>query len=459
MLISSASFEGIESFDWFQELPNISDYDIIILDIPRIFTFWSLAGRLEHLGGNEYSLPEIDETAEKIKSNLLLVKRKLVEILEFDRGVYALYSPDIRIGSKIDRSLFTSEVITTQPPFEGWSRSKWYLSEFISTNLWCPISIKTVVEGGRKILTKDNSYEEYFKDFKGCQYYFISDSLKFGELEKYYSRNWKVDIKQNPIATNNVGKPIALELIPLFHKWLPEWEYDMPAWESSPKKIGGPLVLLPVDNLYNTRSLIEVLLRRIEVFEKRAPTIWANNIKFPEEEAIEERIATDRQTLAEFQKYKSALLCETGLPLQEFVKSALNKLGATVEPSPVSDEFTIRINGKEALIEVKAVDNKSISKRHLQQLTQDMVKYRIKTGQNIKGILVGNPWRLHPVEQRGAPEKPMFTDYVVSTAPQQDIGLISTTELLRAFYRVLVEPGYKGEVLNKIITGKGVITF
>lgn len=472
MLISSHSFKGVDSVDWSQELPNISDYDIIILDTPGIVNFWSSAGKLKRLGRNAYALPKIDKTAKKIKANLQIIRENLLEMLEFNVTVYALYSPDISIGTKFDSSICVSESYPRELPFEGYRRPKWYLNDFINTNAWCPISIETVTENGKAIIKKDKSYEEYFKNFKGWQYYFVSDSLNIGELESKYESRWKVKVELSPIATNKINKPIAIELIPLFHKWARIWVEKERGWESIPEKMGARLVLLPVDNQYDTRPLIEVLLERIKVFEKTPPPAWLGAIKIPGEASLENELATEKRnleamksdvkqsedSLSELRKYKE-LLYETGYILQERVKSTLDKLGAKIEPSPVSDEFIIEIGGKKALIEVKGVDNKSVSKSDLSQLNQDMTQYRITNNQGIKGILVGNSWRLHPLEQRDMPDKPLFTDYVAKVAPNQDIGLISTPQLFKAFCKTLEEPKYKKDVLNKIINNKGVITF
>jgi len=471
LLVSSHSFEGVESFDWFQELPNIGDYGLVILDTPRIFTFWSLAGRLEHLGGNEYSLPEIDETAKKIKANLLLVKKKLIEMLEFDVTVYALYSPDIRIGTKFDSSLLASGPHSSQPPYGVYPRPKWYLSEFINTNDWCPISIRTVEEEGKTILIKDKSYEEYFKNFKRWQYYFVPDSLAIDALENYYESRWKVTVEPDPIGTNKLDKPIALALFPLFHNWERGWEGELSSWSYVPEKMGGPLVLLPVDDPYNTRSLIEVLLRRIKGFEKTPPPAWLSAIEILGEASLKNEIATENQKLKAIEskigrledlltklQESKGLLYETGLALQELVKSTLEKLGAETKPSVVTDEFIINIGGKEALIEVKGV-TKSISKADVAQLITDLGEHLKATTEEIKGILIGTAWRLLPLEQRDTHDKPIFPNNVIRIARNHNIGLISATELFRAFCRTLEEPEYKKEVLNRIITGKGVVTF
>lgn len=368
--------------------------------------------------------------------------KKLVEILEFNVTVYALYTTDIKRVTE-----------------DGTCA--------IHADAWCPIEIPTVDEKGKTILVKDKAYEEYFKDFKGWQYHFDIDSLRIGAFEVAYGSKWKVNVELNVIATNKVNKPIAIEFIPLFHGWKTDTHR---AWEEMPTKIGGRLVLLPVIDAFHTEPHIEVLLRRIKGFEETPPPKWVSSIEIPGEVPLKNEIAVEKQSLeaveskvkgledslTELEKYKG-LLYETGLTLQELVKSTLEKLGAEIKPSIVTDEFIIGIGGKEALIEVKGL-TRSISKDDIGQLIVDKGEHLKATGEDIKGILIGNAWRLLPLEQRDTRDTLIFPVDIAKIARNQDIGLISTTELFNAFCKTLEEPQYKKKVLNKIIAGKGVIT-
>jgi len=474
LLISSHSFEGVDSFDWSQELPNVADYNIIILDTPRILTFWSLGGKLKDYAENQYSISKINQIDEKVKSNLRLIKQKLVEVLEFDVTVYALHIPNIIIGTKARVLPFPdtgSGIVGGSIDHFGSKklhRSKWLLESFVNTDEWCPISILTVAEKGKTIVVRDKAYEEYFKDFKGWQYYFDIDSLNIGAFKDTYGSEWNVRFKLNVIATNKVNKLIAIEFIPEFYEWLDDYHH---IGANMPTKTGGKLVLLPVIDIYHTEPLVEILLRQIKGFEKTPPPRWVGSIEIPGEvplkneivvekqnlEAVESKVKGLEDSLTELEKYKG-LLYETGLPLQELVKSTLQKLGAEIKPSIVTDEFIISIGGKEALIEVKGL-TRSISKDDIGQLIVDRGEHLKATGDNIKGILIGNAWRLLPLEQRDTHDKPIFPVDIAKIARNQDIGLIATTELFNAFCKILEEPQCKKAVLNKIIAGKGVITF
>jgi hypothetical protein len=461
LLISSHSFEGVDSFDWFEELPNISDYDVVILDTPSIFTSLHSRGRLQSLGENTWGISEPSETDSKIRSNLHLVNRKLVEILEFDRTVYALYMPNITIHHIL-------EAIPASPGLRGKTptEARTWTEGFINTNDWCPISIPVVVEKGKTIIVRNSQYESYFKDFPGWQYYFDTARMTFGQLEHAYGARYKVTHGLDILAVNKVNKPIAVKFTPHLHMWA---DARQSPWHQVFES-GGDLVLLPVVDTRNTEPHIEVLLQKIKVITETPPPSWIGTVEIPGEALLKDAVVTATEALRaaesmakeaegrlEERRNQKRLLYETGLPLQELVRSTLEALGANTEPSAVTDEFIVEVNGKEALIEVKG-NTKSITKDDVAQLVTDLMQHLKTTKQEIDGILIGNAWRLLPLQERGVKDKRIFSRDAITVATNHNIGLISTTELFRAFCKTLEEPQYKKEVMNRIITGKGVIT-
>ena len=455
LIIGSYSAEGIASFDWWQELPNISDYDVLFLDTTKILLYWSYAGRVKHLGGNGYELLNVYESDEKVRSNIDLVKQKLLEMLEFDIAIYALYSPDIIVNVRKEIPSVNSAEIHT------------VYDTFVNTNDWCPISIDIVRERGKTIDIKDDSYNQYFTYFRGWEFYFIPESLDMNEFETHYYGRLKTDFTMRVVATNKVNKPLAIEFTPLFYSL----RKDGWGWDPNTRRAGGTLTLLPVFDEYHTESLIDTLLRRSRVVEETPLPKWVSTIEIPGEaslkseladekkklESVEARIKGFQDSLSELQKYKG-LLYQTGFTLQEQVKSTLEKVGANVEPSIVTDEFIIGVNGKEALIEVKG-NVKSVTKDDVAQLVTDSMEHLKTTGQEIKGVLIGNGWRLEPPEQRDTRGKPIFSREAIRIAENHNIGLISTTELFKAYCNTLKQPQHKTEILGKIISGKGVIKF
>lgn len=442
LIIGSYSAEGADSFSWWQELPNLSDYDTIILDTSKITRFWLASGRLGDWMWGGYSVSNINDQDRQIMLNLSSINNKLLEMLEFEVTIYALYEPSINIA--YDRRTH------------------------FRTDDWCPISIDTFVEKGKTIEVVDESYEEYFGDFKDWEYYFVADSLNVRELTSYYEPKYAIRTLIYPIATNKVKKPLAIELTTYFFEWKDKKHTNI---EVTRRKTGGNLILLPIRKTYDTSPLIEILLQRGKEFEETPIPTWLNKIDVPGEVSIRDNLATEEQrletlegkirklqaSLMELRKYKR-LLYSTGQELQDICKSTLEEIGANTKPSDVTDEFMIEINGQEALIEVKG-NTKSITKDDLSQLIADLAQQiRVSESPNIiRGILVGNAWRELPLDERST--KDIFTRHVVKYAEAQNIGLLSTIELFNAYCGFLEEPEKGPKILDKIINSKGIIKF
>jgi hypothetical protein len=460
LVIGTYIHEGVDSFAWWQTLPNLSDYSTVILDTTKIFHFWYMAGRIKTDKPGKYILTNINKQDEMIESNMNIVKQKLIEMLEFDFTIYVLFSPGIEIVREVEW--------TRNFPTHSVERK---LEGFVGTNDWCPISLRIVTESGKKINLQDESYQDYFKTFKEWKYYFVPESLSIDRLESHYHSKWKVVPRLGAIATNNLNKPVAIEFTTYFHKWAHDSEEEG-GYYSAPSKYGGSLAFLPTPDEYHTESCIELLLKRGrgKEFEEIPPPPWISSIEIPGEASLKAEIGTRKQRLEKFtskigelegllrelQKFKE-LLYGTGLPLQELVRETLGNLGAKIEPSVVTDEFIINVSGRRALVEVKG-NTKSISKKDLAQLITDLGEHLKATEEEVDGILIGNAWRLLPLEQRGTGDKSVFPDNVIKIAKNHNIGLVSTTELFKAYCQVLENAQAAKNVIGKLISGKGVIS-
>ncbi len=455
LIIGTYFDDAVDSYSWSSELPNLSDYETIILDPTRIIYNWLHLGRLKPISRNSYIISDRNEQDDKIVSNIRLVKKKLIEMLYFKVDVYAFYSPTLRVDYVAEIGNYAS------------SPGRREAVELFKSNDWCPISLETYSEKGKIIHIKDDSLKQYLKDFKGWEYYFVSDSLKFDDLEQYYPESGKVRGNLQEIATNNVDKPIAVKFYPSFHAWSAKEK----RWQGGAHTIGGNLFLLPIIDPHNTKPHIESLLGKIGLYEETPPPAWVNSIEMPDETSLKQDLETTKQklgvlesekekkenSLAKLREYKR-LLFETGEPLQNLVQKTFKELGAVIEPSPVSDEFIIIINGRKVLVEVKG-NTKSIAKGDLGQLITDMGEYLKVVGEDIDGILVGNAWRLEPLEKRNTHDKPIFSQAVEKIAENRNIGLLSTTEWFKAYCAVLEDPTRKDSILNRIVDSNGVIKF
>jgi hypothetical protein len=459
LIIGTYSVQGVDSFDWFQDLPYLPDYDTVVLDATRIFNFWSLSGRLKSLRSNEYLLSDISDIDRKVRSNLEIVKNKLLEMLEFEKSIYVLYTQPVVINAEFERKIYAGHGS----------------SEFLKTNEWCPVSIDTVVEKGNVINVKDESYKEYFKIFRAWEYYFVVATLNATELEINYEDEWKVVTKWAPIATNSANKPIAICIVPFFYEWDKE-ELSRPSdrrgYHEKPKKMGGRLILLPAADKYHTEQSMEAILAMGRRFEETPPPAWTTGIEVPGEAGIRTAITAQKESvrceqtrlkeledlLAKVERYKRLLYAD-GLELQDICKLTLDSLGVTTK-SPLVSDFMIEIGSEEALVEVKG-STKNIDKDDVAQLITDfgqLIK-TIKETKTIKRLLIGNAWRLEPLEKRGTKDKPLFTKDVIKIAESQNIGLLPTTELFKVYCVFLEKPTCRDSILSKLITGTGIIRF
>ena len=463
-LVIGESYAGLvpESVPWHSDnLPNLSDYETIILDTFGITD--CLLPMAEPLD-NGYLIAEPNRLAQRVVSNCLRIQEKLVEVLGFPDSpvnVYALYHPRISID-------FTFEAgSATLVDVPGWTRKNNRFTKIhFATDSWCPIRVGVVRDKGKTICIVDQSYKQYFGHFHGWENCFAPDDLDTEVLDGLCNHRWKITVLPEPIATNKTNRPIALELHLFLHRYYSDEEHGR-SWEKMPFTNGGTLALLPVAEKNQREGLIQLLLAR----GKGAipPPYWVNDIELPGEAQLKTEIASQQEmlekvktqlselesSLVEIQKYK-ALLYETGLSLEEICKLTLAKLGAKVKPSIVTDEFIIEACGKEALVEVKG-NEKSISKRDLSQLITDVGEHMTATEEEIHGILIGNAWRLLPVGERGMNDKPIFPDNVTSIATNHSIGLVSTIELFQAYCKGLEQPQCKPGILDRIINSKGVV--
>ena len=127
---------------------------------------------------------------------------------------------------------------------------------------------------------------------------------------------------------------------------------------------------------------------------------------------IKKQIQTIEEKKRELESYKE-LLYTDGKELENIFRKCLNDLGAVVEPAKYSEEeYCLKYNSLELPVEAKGV-TKSISLTHLRQLIDYMLKYEDETGKKSKGVLLGNPWKNLPIEQRNTSEKPNFPSNVI----------------------------------------------
>ncbi len=59
LIIGTYYDKTMDSYRWWSELPNLSDYDTIILDPTRILHDYLYSGRVKQLSGTRYLLSDV----------------------------------------------------------------------------------------------------------------------------------------------------------------------------------------------------------------------------------------------------------------------------------------------------------------------------------------------------------------------------------------------------------------
>ena len=132
--------------------------------------------------------------------------------------------------------------------------------------------------------------------------------------------------------------------------------------------------------------------------------------------------------------------------------------GYKPKPPKYEEEYTIEFNNKIGIIECKG-NKKSIKRDDFRQLLDYHKEYQIDFEGEHKGILVGNAWRLMPIEERNKNSSPIFPDNVIQIAKKNGFALLSTIDLFDGTCKFL-EKKLKGkDIVERIFNAKGVVSF
>lgn len=432
LILGCTAFAGFDSVNWKdQVIPNIPDYDLVVVSVPHI----------------------TEDFLKSVKGDYLKELRKA-----FVRFLHS--------GGKI--------VVLVSATFSVHRPSKY--PEHVSNTDWCPVNYITPQEAGKSIVFKQDVYGSYLKKMSEWSFYLaIPQGCLSSELTDFYgsTHNTKYKVPLDPYLENRYSRVLAGH----FHvevrnekRRSNEWGNSWSEYSESPDATTGTIVLLPlIGRISPEEALAEILQEEIGLSLESPEPDWAQNIEMPGvpelvHQVEEARSRIDHETeIVEAFETKIADICSfrrllygTGSELEAIVKRSLEQLGATVSPSKYSqEEYVLEFEGQEFLMEVKGVA-KSVALSHIRQLNDYLLKYQEDTGKECKGILFGNAWRNTPPGMRGMEDTQEFPDNVVKRAEQWGISLVSSTAFFKAFVKALKTPELSNDLLVKITTSSGI---
>ncbi|MGB6838017.1 MAG: hypothetical protein WBF66_09990 [Dehalococcoidia bacterium] len=456
LVVGHADFAGVACVDWLApQPPNIADFDIVFVDSVTLTELIDRANREGNLS---------KAAVELLNKNLSRIRVGVAKVLRSEGSVYGIVCPEASLEYKLYQS----------------SRSN---------SDWLPLPVTLVDEPGDTLALADvdegivKRFERYLDRVKSWDWVFwrkytvssLEEAVKehAHDLGRHLRERWfdaRAGLTSVPIATDRQGNPVAEVL--RYDLFAPSRyiDYDEADYEADAAFTSGPLVVLVPPTEVTSEEGVRILLQDVcGIGIRSVPPSWVHAVKFPRDDelraaisAAEGKVRESQAALEELlqkkeekEKFK-AILYEDGPPLQEGCQKTFEAVGMKTTPSPVSDEFMIELEGQSALIEVSG-SKRSVSQRDVSQLFKDMGNYFAETGQSIKGIFIGNPWRNIPPGERDTKDRPMFPDNVVGFAKRQRIALVSTLELFKAHCGFLEGHIDSESLFRWLMDGEGVV--
>ena len=239
----------------------------------------------------------------------------------------------------------------------------------------------------------------------------------------------------------------------------------------------GHIILLPSHYYSAKGKMLEQCIKKLlQVDATTPPPNWVKDILVPgEQEIINFIVGIDGQ-ISSLEKEREAkliekrelehwkyLLYEKGKHhLEPAVRDALKLIGCDVEPQPDKDSNGLVVSDHStALIEVVGSKG-TIRIEKLGELTKNMGNFIFEKKKPVKGILVGNPFCEHPLDNRPPKQsqKPLFAKELLESAQQQGITVLLSTDLYQVVTSILdgkVGAEAKQSIRQKIFEGSGLV--
>jgi len=194
---------------------------------------------------------------------------------------------------------------------------------------------------------------------------------------------------------------------------------------------------------YSFKNLIKAN-QKIDEIEKKIDTLEAEKqIKIYKKE--------------NYEKIRDTLLYRDGKILEDVVKKVFIDLGIETQlGKEAREDLVFVVKEKHYLVEVKGAE-KSASKKHIKQLVSHIAEYKNENEVEPKGILLINPWRKLPIEERNTNDKPNFPNEIMTLVNISNITLITTQQLFVAYCDNLEGKFNLDEFIQKIDSTNGVL--
>lgn len=320
---------------------------------------------------------------------------------------------------------------------DQFMREDFYCDNWSMLSLLAPYALVASFATGRDIRPIEATGHRSFDTLSRT----IADHLSTASFScTMQPRTYQLKERWVPLATNRFGEAVATLIVP--EEEAKGWVLLLPNLDDRPRFLKRLLVGVLPEMAPQLFPHVEGA-RWVEHSEYELPGVLdlKGHIRQVEEEArvrvgeLEERITATRHDLG----YLHDLLTEQGRPLVEAVKRTLEMLGfrnvvdvdaeLVAAGQPDKDEdLRIEDGSPLVLVEVKGVRGTSSDDDAL-QVAKHIAPRMKKLGRtDVKGLVIINHQRHLPALER---EQDPFRDLVVTSATEQDIGLMTAWDLYR----------------------------
>jgi hypothetical protein len=445
VLAIGARWEGVKSVDWlFGELPNIADYDVVILNcrpLTELITLWEQTPPPKHLWEALYIRQ--GEVASKLR-----------RVLNSHGQVWALIDPQQRLE--------IPGISQISARIDNWRWSPW------------PVSARSERGESKRIL--ESRFEAYFSHLRRwrCVLNLDEEIVSQSDLKEQFGHEASIEHVVTPIAITRESRPIGMTVS--YRIWKPEGSDLSRALGLPPEVVfaSGSAVYLPLpEGESDVVEALEAFGSSILETTSSTPTPeFVQRLRVPGQDQMEADVVKKRRQISALELESRAveerlalrraytrLVYETGIVgLQDVSRRAFEEIGLATEDADleVSDEYMLVLNDRKLLVEVKG-HRKSASKDDVRQLDESMDQYERKFGNPIKGVLLVNAWCELPLEERDRPQTPSFPDNVVQRVLAIGMSLITGAELYRALCSFWEGTTEAADLFDRLESGSGVV--
>lgn len=424
-IVGSKHQLATKCFDWNEPFDNLADCDKLIINLNTL---------------NEDVMKKLSQDSNKINRT----KREVLKLLNSNGEIYCVIAINYPLRNT-----------------EGYG-----ITEDFNYYCWSPIIFFADSEiGDTIILNKDvdvvlkdwiDNVENWSMLIRGRARISLLGDLISSEKGISKEDVGNISWGMNTIAQNRYGGVIAGSAYFSVSK---DATVETPKYEM----FSGLIHLLPPPTKISVERAIDNLLMRFKgVTISQVQPDWVKDCLLPGEKELREKITQNITNLNEIEKDAEklkkeqeelldfkGLLFQKGTALGYSVKKAFEVMKFEISDYEIvkgKEDFILRTLKGEFIIEVKGADSKSISLQDLRQLVH-YVDDSITEGKSVRGILIGNPYCLKPLQERNIP----FPDNVQEFARKRDLILMTSSQLFQILSNFIAKKITADKFLEKLI--------